>query len=223
MGDVQPREQDFDGVWLEHTHGKDVALVGNGPSVLEHENGGVIDAHDTVVRFNAGVPRAGQGACLGRRTDLLCAGNIRVLEVALRNLEHRPQIIFSKPRRCSALRVGRMGDNEWPTVRAEHPSAVRVPLERYLDLGLPRPSAGVVFASVAAKSGARSVTLYGYDCWEGGDSWWKERDHEAVITMQVFPHSGRLEAEALRGLGYVQEGPRWTLTTGGERWASTMI
>lgn len=55
---------------------RSLAVVGNAPTILEHENGGTIDGHDVVIRFNR-AQTAGMESKIGSRTDILVcnAGN----------------------------------------------------------------------------------------------------------------------------------------------------
>lgn len=49
--------------------GKSVAIVGNGPSILDNKNGSFIDSHDIVVRFN-NFSTIGYEEYTGKRTDI---------------------------------------------------------------------------------------------------------------------------------------------------------
>jgi hypothetical protein len=57
-----------------------IAVVGNAPTILEHENGAKIDAHDLVVRFNRATTE-GLESKIGSRTDILVvnASNSRAM------------------------------------------------------------------------------------------------------------------------------------------------
>lgn len=50
--------------------GKNVAIVGNAPRILEREDGDFIDSHDVVIRFNRGYPRT-KPSSLGQKTTIL--------------------------------------------------------------------------------------------------------------------------------------------------------
>lgn len=50
--------------------GKNVAIVGNAPRILEREDGTFIDSHDVVIRFNRGYPRT-KPVSLGQKTTIL--------------------------------------------------------------------------------------------------------------------------------------------------------
>jgi len=60
-------------------HARSLAVVGNSPVVLEHENGALIDSHDLVVRFNRARTDDLEDK-LGRRTDILVANEKNCLE-----------------------------------------------------------------------------------------------------------------------------------------------
>jgi hypothetical protein len=60
---------------------RSVAIVGNAATILEYENGALIDGHDMVVRFNR-AQTAGIESKIGRRTDLVVANEKNCLDVA---------------------------------------------------------------------------------------------------------------------------------------------
>jgi hypothetical protein len=60
---------------------RSVAIVGNAATILEFENGALIDGHDMVVRFNR-AQTAGVEHKIGRRTDLLVANEKNCLDIA---------------------------------------------------------------------------------------------------------------------------------------------
>jgi hypothetical protein len=64
----------FDGV-------RSVAIVGNAATVLEFDNGELIDSHDMVVRFNRAQTTGVEGK-IGRRTDVLVANELNCLDIA---------------------------------------------------------------------------------------------------------------------------------------------
>ena len=60
---------------------RSVAIVGNAATILEFDNGVLIDGHDMVVRFNR-AQTAGIEDKIGRRTDLLVANEKNSLDIA---------------------------------------------------------------------------------------------------------------------------------------------
>jgi hypothetical protein len=60
---------------------RSVAIVGNAATILEFDNGELIDSHDMVVRFNR-AQTTGVEDKIGRRTDLLVANELNCLEIA---------------------------------------------------------------------------------------------------------------------------------------------
>jgi hypothetical protein len=60
---------------------RSVAIVGNAATVLEFDNGALIDSHDMVVRFNR-AQTVGLEGKIGRRTDLLVANEKNCLDFA---------------------------------------------------------------------------------------------------------------------------------------------
>lgn len=63
----------------QFAHVRSVALVGNSPTILDHENGERIDGYDLVVRFNR-AQTTDLEARIGQRTDLLVANEKNCLE-----------------------------------------------------------------------------------------------------------------------------------------------
>jgi hypothetical protein len=60
---------------------RSVAIVGNAATILEFDNGELIDGHDMVVRFNR-AQTTGVEDKIGRRTDLLVANELNCLDIA---------------------------------------------------------------------------------------------------------------------------------------------
>jgi hypothetical protein len=60
---------------------RSVALVGNAATILEHDNGALIDSYDLVIRFNR-AHVAGLEAKIGSRTDILVANAANSLDKA---------------------------------------------------------------------------------------------------------------------------------------------
>jgi Glycosyltransferase family 29 (sialyltransferase) len=60
---------------------RSVAIVGNAATILEFNNGELIDSHDMVVRFNR-AQTMGLESKIGRRTDLLVANENNAVELA---------------------------------------------------------------------------------------------------------------------------------------------
>ena len=56
--------------YLEYLKGKKVAMVCNGPCILERNDGELIDSMDVVIRFNQGYPE-GREQHVGKRTDVV--------------------------------------------------------------------------------------------------------------------------------------------------------
>jgi Glycosyltransferase family 29 (sialyltransferase) len=74
---------------------RSVAIVGNAATILEYENGALIDGHDMVVRFNR-AQTAGLESKIGRRTDLLVANEKNCLDIAPSPAETlRPRCVLS--------------------------------------------------------------------------------------------------------------------------------
>ncbi len=60
---------------------RSLAVVGNAPTVKEHEHGPLIDGHDIVVRFNR-IQTQGMEDKIGSRTDILCVNAANSLALA---------------------------------------------------------------------------------------------------------------------------------------------
>lgn len=79
-----------------------LAIVGNAPTVRDHEHGELIDSHDIVVRFNR-IQTEGLEDKIGRRTDILCVNAANSLAKAPPPAEtSRPQamVCFVSPQGC---------------------------------------------------------------------------------------------------------------------------
>ncbi|MFO0945143.1 MAG: glycosyltransferase family 29 protein [Planctomycetota bacterium] len=78
---------------------RSLAIVGNAPTVLEHDNGSFIDGHDAVVRFNR-IRTEGIESKIGGRTDILCVNAANSLALApspAENCRPRCMICFVSP------------------------------------------------------------------------------------------------------------------------------
>jgi hypothetical protein len=74
---------------------RSVAIVGNAATILEFDNGELIDSHDMVVRFNR-AQTTGIEDKIGRRTDVLVANELNSLEIAPSPAETlRPRCVLS--------------------------------------------------------------------------------------------------------------------------------
>jgi hypothetical protein len=189
--------------------GKTVAIVGNGPSMLEGHHGKAIDAHDIVIRMNAGAPGKHDGVALGYRTTVLTAGTKGVMDVSLHELGVPPaQIWWMKRTRMGWSDLEQVVKRDGPEV----PAIWIFPGVWHTEIHSQclKASGGLAIAyAVGHHLRAGYVTLYGFDLWAAGDSWWKERHPDAVIRMKL-PHSGQREGVTLEALGYKrQEDGTW--------------
>ena len=74
---------------------RSAAVVGNAATILEYQNGALIDSHDMVVRFNRAQTR-GLEDKIGSRTDLLVANELNSLDIAPSPAQTaRPRCILS--------------------------------------------------------------------------------------------------------------------------------
>jgi hypothetical protein len=100
------------------TQVRSVALVGNAATILESDNGVLIDSHDLVIRFNR-AHIAGIEAKIGSRTDLLVANAANSLEKApspADTLKARWVLCFAHPELTRDIRPFRDWVANVPTV-----------------------------------------------------------------------------------------------------------
>lgn len=210
--------------------GKRVALVGNSPSIMLHEHGPEIDAHDVVVRMNGGVPGFGKmvqserpdkskparyrpdhrvptAAHIGERTDILTLATFRIASRALRLAS--PKIaVWMKLTKIGAsdLRQLMTWGCEICTACWQCIHLVKYPRDWDHALGLEigcAPSSGPRMLHLLFRQHAREVTLYGFDCFgavSGGE-------YSSWWGFQYFggkrlSHDGAKELAWLRGQGY---------------------
>lgn len=140
--------------------GKRVAILGSSPTILDHENGAEIDAHDVVMRINLhgihGCPE-----CMGSRTDVRFLGG-RIEE------SWRPVIHEAAETKALMLRA----KNEW-VARAMKVPAYYTDLRMYNYLTKLSPNlligidqrehvtSGMNAIAIALDANAASVNLYG--------------------------------------------------------------
>jgi len=141
--------------------GKRVAILGSSPTILDHEHGAEIDAHDVVMRINLhGIH--GRPECMGSRTDVRFLGG-RIEE------SWRPVIHEAAETKALMLRA----KNEW-VARAMKVPAYYTELRMYgyltklspnLLIGIDQREAatsGANAIAIALDAGAVSVDLYGF-------------------------------------------------------------
>lgn len=200
-----------------------VVVVGNGPSALEGTHGGIIDAHDVVVRINAGVPGKGQTKALGERTDVLACAKMSCLHASRRELEKLPSQMWWMKRtklgwdelvllsRDLPEWVNR--ERCWVWTRAYEEGATQYinPGRELTERRLAKPSTGMRLAwFLTQHTTANMVSLVGFDFWATGDSWWKkERPHAAVNSLN--PHKGPVELDAIKRLGFRKDSKGWLI------------
>lgn len=67
---------------LQFCSGKKIVIVGNSSSLLQKENGTIIDEHEVVVRMNHGYPRKATLPYTGQKTDIwVCAFNNLIQQI----------------------------------------------------------------------------------------------------------------------------------------------
>ena len=119
---------------------RSVALVGNAATILEHENGALIDSHDLVIRFNR-AHIAGLEAKIGSRTDILVANVSNSLQRApspADTIRPRWVLCFVQPKPDSDIEPFREWAGDIPTVITLSPDILEfstVARQRGLTLG----------------------------------------------------------------------------------------
>jgi hypothetical protein len=107
------------------------AVVGNAPTILEHENGAQIDAHDVVVRFNRATTE-GLESKVGGRTDILVvnANNSRAMAPSPTETV-RPKCIvcFVSPQGVPGIQAAAFADwvGELPVLLTFGPDLIDLP------------------------------------------------------------------------------------------------
>lgn len=136
---------------LSELAGKDVALVGNARGLAQGSSGGAIDAADVVIRMNtAPIP---QERSHGARTDWLGVSIAVSPELVAERAPRR--LIWVTPRR-----------KRLPLWLARDPRFALYPASRHAALATRlggRPTTGLMLLDLVMASGAKSVTLWGFD------------------------------------------------------------
>jgi Glycosyltransferase family 29 (sialyltransferase) len=97
---------------------RSVAMVGNAATILQRQNGALIDSHDLVIRFNRAHVKGIEDK-IGSRTDLLVANTANSLEKApspADTLEPRWVLCFVQPQTGANLEPFRAWVGDIPTV-----------------------------------------------------------------------------------------------------------
>jgi hypothetical protein len=92
---------------------RSLAVVGNAPCILDHENGALIDSHDLVVRFNRATTQ-GHEPRIGSRTDILVVNAANSLAMApspATTVRPRALVCFVSPQGAKAFDPS--GFREW--------------------------------------------------------------------------------------------------------------
>lgn len=199
--------------------GKTVALVGNSSEGLKRKLGKDIDAHDVVIRMNAGVPSVQHFSALGLRTSILAVGTIQAMMANKVMLVPYTPLWFWK--------ATRLGDRQWNdlfegAVRAAGHRNIpehllwRVPKKWIHEAGeavggKPSGGIGLIHALVKHMQPA-SLSVFNIDFFGalGGssESWWHTERPEAVIQRK-HPHDGTKELAYFKTLGFEKVNDGW--------------
>ena len=192
--------------------GKSVALVGNSSAGLKRTLGKEIDAHDVVIRMNAGAPDTDeQCSALGSRTDIIAVGTLECLEANAGLLRWDVDVWFWK--------ATVFGDRQWEELSKDalRPSTWRVPKEWIQEAGEAvgsKPSGGICLMHLLLKHlKPESLSVFNIDFFGvlggGDDSWWHTERPEAVVTQRHHPHNGPKEFAYFRRLGFTKKEDGW--------------
>lgn len=187
--------------------GKHVALVGNASAGLYRHHGENIDAHDVVIRMNAGVPEEKHYSALGQWTDILAVGTLECLHA---NDWSTAPVWFWK--------ATKLGDKQWETLKRNvefFPDVWRVPKDWVHDaqeaVGA-KPSGGIVLVhALVHHLGPASISVFNFDFFGAlgsKDSWWHTERPEAVIHSR-HRHDGERELEVFKEIGFTQKEVGW--------------
>lgn len=154
-------------------------LVGNSDSLSGM--GGLIDAHDNVVRMNGGAPAWGNAADIGTRTTLWSfstdrPGKYREWRAGFRGV--------TELRLNGRLDYGFCGG--FNGCQSHYAGFMR----RY---GHPRPSTGLITADYLVRRLGHKLTVVGFDHFQSG-TWYRAGSAHG-------PHDGEREAEYMKSLG----------------------
>jgi hypothetical protein len=195
----------------DHWRGKRVAIVGNAADILERSHGAEIDAHELVVRMNAGAPSGDQAEALGLRTDVLSVGHIRALRTSLATLAKRgigrPDVLWAKNHTPYGRRQRKGCAEAEPCY--DYPALWFCNIQDRVGAA---PSQGAtLMALFPEKLDSSSVDLYGFSFFGAAgspDSWWHTA-YEAAHVGGKHPHDGAKELAFCEGLGYERDGDVW--------------
>jgi hypothetical protein len=145
-----------------------VALVGNAKSIFGSGSGSAIDAHEVVIRMNAGLPDRNGMAIhvpdLGRRTTVWATA----------------KFFGPLPADCLLMvffKLTQLGDRDWARYDLRYPEApmVRWPVEWEREcrgfVGAD-PGTGIrLLWLLKTKLAPKQVSLFGIDCWATATHW----------------------------------------------------
>ena len=188
-----------------------VAIIGHGPSMLEHEYGAEIDEHATVIRMKRSSETLKYPESYGTKTDIACGS----YTIAPALPSHYPKaeywaFVDSRHDELPAHIISRMVESvpcvilpilckRWNNAYRSLRTPYETPdgVERFDPLGHPHMSAGLhtlIYACEILKP--REITLYGFDNIKNGSQGWsitrgpdwnKYPDHNWPVEHQMIP------------------------------------
>ena len=168
---------DFEAL-LSRLRGKSVAIVGNAASILQKNDGALIDAHDIVIRMNRGAPVL--ESAQGKKFDVWCYSTGRWVKSELPEYPRVPAIWMSPKLREEQ-------DPSFPC--AFYPMEL---WQEIFDLLRARPSVGAMTCHMLAGLDLKMATCFGFDFKVSGTFY--------ELIMHVGPHDFTAESDYIRGL-----------------------
>ena len=178
--------------------GKTVAIVGNSQSILQKEDGFLIDGHQVVIRMNFGftyAPHLNRYVApkqLGKRTDIVCAGAALRL---LNDMNRYPD--------CKAL-VHMSAGNRNSSVKKYSNSYYFYPEEYWESLKnvlTARPSTGMMVFDMVEKSKPSHVNIFGMD-WKQTRTYYNDGKQNRTLeepNNPIGPHNWVAERQYIIG------------------------
>lgn len=165
----------------EIVQGHKVAIVGNANSILGTEQGRVIDAFDRVIRINMRIPQKEEKGDVGERTDLVYSGDVMLQAEKAINNHYLEKLKFNMSHIMEFRKSGKMNGSPCHYKNIE---LMKSRLKYWNPMNLESPynitcnttgifTTGVVCLCDVLMNGAKSVCLFGFDCFQTRDRYMK--------------------------------------------------
>jgi hypothetical protein len=199
--------------------GRTIAFVANSTDILAGDRGAEIDAHDLVLRMNAGLPREEQHRAIGRRTSILTIGNLTVYQAALRAFGAGAE----RPGMSWWMKNTLYGERQWGRYQAHRwwkAPTWRFPKEWEDEVcalvGAPTSSGLLAVWALVTRFAPARVDVYGmtfFGALGSPDSWWHNSRAKPPCP---HPHVGEKELATFRTLDFTMNPDKsfsWTSDT----------